>query len=477
MICLSTVQRVAKNTGIVIAGDVIFRLISLIVMIYLARYLGTADFGIYSFVFAYLAFFGVIYDLGFYAILVREMSRDSSIAPKLIGNAYIIRLLLTVFAFVLSITVIKQTSYPSDTTIYVFIAAFTLLFTSFSDFYTTIFQANLRMEYNIIAKLVFKFLSAGLIIWIIFSQGTLMQVFIAFVCSEMVKTIISYLFSRKLVRPRFEIDFRVWKFLFRESLPIALTSIVGIIYYKIDIVMLSQMEGNVAVGIYSAAYKLFEPATIIPHAVMISLFPVMSTLFTTSKDKLVKSYKLGLKYLLISGIAITIGIMLLSDKFILLIYGTEFANSATVLQILILSLVFTFANYVMLHLLVSMGKQKLNTLSMGLCATVNVILNFILIPVLSYNGAAIATVATNIVLFVACFYFVSKHLQVLPIHKMVMKPIISGVVMGAFIYYFTDVNIILLVPLAALVYLIVLIALKTFTEEDWNIVKRVLGKD
>ena len=165
---MSTVQRVAKNTGVVIAGDLIFRMISLFVIIYLARYLGTVGFGKYNFVFAYLSFFGIITDLGLQTILVREMSRDASITPKLIGNAFIIRLILTIFAVVLSMIVITLMSYPADTTSYIYMAAFTLFFISFSDFYATIFQANLRMEYKIIARLVFRILSAVLILWIIF---------------------------------------------------------------------------------------------------------------------------------------------------------------------------------------------------------------------------------------------------------------------------------------------------------------------
>ena len=234
MIHLSTVQRVAKNTGIIIVGDIIFRLISLVVTIYLARYFGTVGFGKYSFVFAYLAFFGIISDLGFQTILVREMSRNASIAPKLIGNAYIIRWILSIFAVVLSIIIISLMSYPADTTTYIYIAAFTLLFMSFSDFYAAIFQANLRMEYSVIAKLSFKVLSAGLILWIIFSHGTLMQVMVVMVFSEMVKTLISYSFSRKFVRPQFKIDFGLWKYLFKESLPIALSSVIWIIYYPVS---------------------------------------------------------------------------------------------------------------------------------------------------------------------------------------------------------------------------------------------------
>lgn len=473
---MSTVQRVAKNTGIVLAGDVIFRLISLVVIIYLARYLGTAGFGKYSFVFAYLAFFGVITNLGLQTILVREMSRNTSPVPQLIGNAYIIRLILTIFAFVLSMVVITLVSYPKDTTTYVYIAAFTLLFTSFSDFYVVIFQANLRMEYNIFAKLVFKVLSAALIFWIIFSHGTLMQVILALVFSEMVKTLISYSFSRKFVRPRFEIDFGLWKYLFKEALPLALTSVIWIIYHRIDVIMLSFMLGDAEVGLYSAAYKLYEPFSLIPYALMISLFPIMSASFKSSKEKLIKSYRISFKYLVIITLPIVIGTTFIADKIIFLIYGAEFAGSATALQILIWTLVFMSISNVLINLLVSINKQKLHMISSGLCAIVNITLNFILIPILNYNGAAIATVVTTAVLFTANFYFISKHLHVLPIHKIIVKPVTSGLVMGAFIYYFININLFLLVPLSAAVYLVALLALKIFSKEDIEIFKKIMQK-
>jgi O-antigen/teichoic acid export membrane protein len=473
---MSTVQRVAKNTGIIMVGDLIFRLISLVVIIYLARYLGTVGFGQYCFVFAYLAFFGVIADLGLQDILVREMSRDPSTVPKLIGNAYFIRLILTVLAVVLSMVVISLMSYPADTTTYVYIAAFTVLFISFSDFYATIFQANLKMEYREIAKLAFKIISASLIFWIIFSQGTLMQVIIALVFSEMVKTLISYIFSRKLVRPRFEIDFGLWKYLLKESLPIALAGAIFIIYHRVDVVMLSMMEGDASVGIYSAAYKLSEPLYLIPAALVMSLFPIMSASFKSSKERLINIYKLGVRYLLIITLPIAIGTTLIADKIIFLIYGPEFSGSATALQILIWTLVFTSIGAVLVSLLISVGKQKLNTLSSVLCAVFNICLNFILIPILSYNGAAIATVMTNTIFFISSFYFVSKYIYVLPLHKIFLKPVLSALLMGAFVYHFNNLNIFLLVLLAAGIYLMALIALKTLNKEDIDIVKGVLNR-
>lgn len=474
---MSNVQRIAKNSGIIIVGDVIFRVISLAVIICLARYLGTVGFGKYSFVFAYLAFFDILLDLGLQQILVREMSRDASFASKLIGNAYIIRLILAVFGVVLSIIVINLLSYPIDTTTYVYIASFTLPFISFSYFYSTIFQANLKMEYNVIAKLVFKIISAILIIQIIFSQGTLMQVILVLVFSRMVETLINYICSRKFVRAKFEIDFKLWRYLFKESLPLALASVIWIIYFRIDVVMLSMMQGDASVGIYSAAYKLSEPLSFIPAALMISLFPIMAASFKTSEERLVKSYRFAIRYILIIILPIAISITIIADKIVFLIYGAEFVSSAAVLQILIWALVFTSTNSVLLNLLVSVDKQKLYAVSIAICAIVNVVFNFILIPMWSYNGAAIATVATNIVLFGVSFYFVSKHLHVvLPVHKILLKPLMCGLIMGAFAYYFINVNIFLLIPLAAAVYLVALLASKTFNKEDWYIIKKVIRK-
>jgi len=471
-----TVQKIAKNTGVIITGNVIFKLVSLFVTIYLARYLGTAGFGKYSFVFAYLAFFNIITDLGLQQILVREMARNPSTAPKLIGNAYVIRLLLTVFAVVLSIVIITLLPYPADTTLYVYIASFTLLFISFSDFYATIFQANLAMEYNVIAKLAFKSVSTGLIFWIIFSHGTLVQVIIALVLSEMVKTLLSYAFSRKFVRPQFIIDFGLWKYLLKEALPLALTSVMWVIYYQIDKVMLSVMQGDASVGIYSAAYKLCEPFSLISGALMISLFPLMSVYFKSSKDRLIKSYRLSFKYILVIMLPIAIGTTLLADQIILLTYKAPFAASITILQILIWAMVFTSLNLILSNLLISMDKQRLYIISTGLCAITNVTLNFFLIPMLSYNGAAIATVATNVVLFGVSFYFVSKHLLILPVHKTLAKPLIGGLAMGAFIYYFIEVNIFLLIPSATAVYFIALLLLKTFSKEDWHIAKKIIRR-
>ena len=476
MICLSTVQKVAKNTGIIIAGDVIFRLISLFVMIFLARYLDPVGFGKYSFVFAYLAFFGVLADLGLRQILVREMSRDLSMMPKLIGNAYIIALILAIFATLLSIITIWLMSYPADTTTYVYIAAFTLFFISLSEFYSTIFQANLRMEYNVIAKLSFKFVSAALIFWIIFSHGTLMQILGALVFSEAIKTSISYYYSRKFVKPKLEIDFGLWKYLLKESLPIALSGAIIVIYHYTDIVMLSVMQGDAAVGIYSAAYKLVEPLNFIPYALMLSLFPVMSESFKSSRERLIKVSRLGFKSILLIMLPVVICVAILADEIIALVYGELFTASVSVLGILSGVLIFSSLNIVMGNMLIAINRQTLRMFSLAIGTAINVLFNFLLIPMFSYNGAAIVTLITNIVIFTVNFYFVSKSMNYSVLIPKTLKPVVCGLIMGIALFSLKDIGIgiVPLLSLGIIIYFVGLYLLKVLTKGDIELFKKAI---
>jgi len=474
---MSTVQRVARNTAVIMGGDLTFRLISFFVTIYLARYLGVEVWGKYNFAFAYLAFFGIITDLGLQDLLVREMSRNEVKISKLVGNAYVIRLILTMVGVLSSMVVISLIGYPRDTTTFVYLAAFTLFFISFSDFYRTIFQTNLKMEYNMIAKLINRVISAVLIFYIIFViEGTVTQILLVLVLSEGVKTLINYYFSRRFVRPDYEMDFGLWKYLLRECWPLALSQVIWIIYFRIDVVMLSAMVGDAPVGLYSAGYKLYEPLALIPRALTMSLFPIMSASIKNSKDELLTTYRLGFKYIIIIALPLAIGITLLADRLILLVYGSEFAASAVALQILIWAFIFTSLNSVLTKLLVSIGRQKLTMIATATTCVFNILLNFVLIPSMGFIGASIVTVVSSALFLAMSYYFICKNLQAIDIYKIIPKPAICGLIMGGSIYYFINMSLLMLIPLAAVIYFVALLCFKTFTEEDWSIIKRVLDR-
>jgi len=202
----------------------------------------------------------------------------------------------------------------------------------------------------------------------------------------------------------------------------------------------------------------------------------MSASFKTSRGKLEQSYRLSFKYLLIITLPIAIVVSVLSDKIIMMIYDAEFAGSAIALKILIWGLVFASGNAIFRNFLTAIGKQKLGTYITTLCAFGNITLNLILIPRMSYTGASIASVVTAFLAFIMGFYFVSKNFKLIPLHRIFIKPVFCGLIMGTFVY-FLDINIFLLIFCAAVIYLFSLLLLKTFSEEDIDVIEKLTGRD
>ena len=128
---MSVTKKIATNTIFLIAGKVFGLLLQIIIVAFLARYLGVSGYGKYAFAFAYLSFFLTLCNLGINTILVREISRDKSLAPEMIGHGVIIRIILSIISFVLAFLIITVLNYPQDTTQAVYVLSLVLLFSAF----------------------------------------------------------------------------------------------------------------------------------------------------------------------------------------------------------------------------------------------------------------------------------------------------------------------------------------------------------
>jgi len=241
--------------------------------------------------------------------------------------------------------------------------------------------------------------------------------------------------------------------------------------------MLTAMKNYAVTGWYNAASTLVMALTFIPNVIMSASFPAMSRFHhTNSKDFSRLLYKKTFYYLLSIGIPMSVGISLLSHRLILFIYKEKFIASGIALQILSWSIVFIFVNDVMGSFLNSINKQHLFTISAGICAASNVILNFILIPEFSYIGAAVATVATQSINFGLLYYFTKKHGYPLNLIKISYKPLVAGAFMGFLITYINFLPVIYIVPFAAFFYVIVLVLIGGVGKEELNLIKSFLPK-
>jgi O-antigen/teichoic acid export membrane protein len=484
---MSTVRRIAKNTAVLMIAQVASYLLGFFYMMYTARYLGAAGFGILSFALAFTGIFAVFGDLGLQPLTTREVARSKSLAPKYLANVSLMKVILVVITFGLIALTINLMGYPEETIKVVYLLALSVIFAAFTQMFYALFQAFERMEFQAIGQM----LNAALMLGGVIIALKLGFSIIGFASLYVIASVIVLGYSFAVMKLKFsnpasasaakaiEFDWSFWKPTIKEALPFAVTTIFITVYYWISTVMLSSMKGDAVVGWYNAAYRIVLVLLFIPAAWGSAIFPVMSKFYVTSKDSLRFSFEKSFKYLTILGIPIGVGTTLLGQRLILLIFGAGYVNSIIALQILVWSLVFIFMGHTFGNLFNSLNKQIIVTKVAGICCVSNVVLNLILIPRYSLTGASIATVATEFLALALLFTWGLKIGYGIPkrdLASTIIRVLISSVVMGAFIIYFHNLTLLALVPLAAFLYFVVLYIIRGINREDIDLVRRAVGR-
>jgi len=475
---MNSVKKLTKNTVLLTITQLISKILSFILIIFIAKHLGDVGLGKYSFVLAFTGLFVIFSDIGLNQLTIREVARNKNKARKYLINVSLIKLFLSILTFGLIFFVINLMNYPQETTLAVYIIGLSVILHSFAQMFHSIFRAFERMEFESIAVITERVVVFGLGVWVLILGYGLIEVVFAVLIGSIINVLISlYITIKKVIKPIISIDWKSWKNLMQEALPFGLVGVFVMIYFQIDTVMLSIMKGDATVGWYNAAYKLIFALQIFPVSFVGSLFPIISRFYVSSKDSLKIAYEKSFKYLFIVGLPIAVSTTLLGDKIILFIYGKEFVHSIIALKILIWVATFMFITYLFGTVLGSINKQTAIAKVCGINALINIFLNILLIPRFSYVGASVATVATEAVGFLLLFFYISKHFYTLPLLKLTVKPIIASLSIGLFISYFKDINLLLLIILAIILYFALLYLLKTFPHEDVDLLIKVFKKE
>jgi O-antigen/teichoic acid export membrane protein len=475
---MNTAQRIAKNTIVLLVAQIVSMTFGFFYTMYMARYLGAEGFGTLSFALAFTSIFCLFADLGLGSLTIREVARNKALANKYIGNISVIKVGLAIFAYILIVLVSNLMGYPEQTLKVIQLISLSVICNAFTSMFCTIFQALEKMEYVSLGRILNSVLMLALTI-IAINQG-LSVVGLAFIylgvsVFGLFYSLLIYILKLGMIKPEFD-----WLFLkptINAALPFFLSALVDTIAFKIDIVMLSSMKGDIVVGWYSAAYRLLEVMMFVPATFGGSIFPVFSKFYVSSQESLKLAYKKSFEYLSIIALPISVGTTILAEKIIFIIYAENYGPSITALRILIWTIPVIFLAFLMGTMLASINKQalavKINLFGMLL----NILINFILIPKYSLYGASIATVFTSSAALLLGFYFISAHFYKLSIFRFILKLAMSSIIMSLFTLYYININIILLTIISAMIYVVVLVILNTFSKEDVTIVKSIIHRN
>ena len=384
-------RRYFKNTGWMFFGQ-FFSIISVLVGIWVARYLGPENFGNFSFVLAFVGMFSFISNLGINNILTRDLVSYPEKRDKLMGTAFVLNLVGGCLAFFATIafSFLSNQSILVKSLIAVWSTSF--IFSAFS-LPGYFFQASVQAKKNTIVQIIVIIISSLLkVALILLNKGIIWLVFVYVFDYILGGALYFYNYKKcNLKISAWTFDKEISKNFLSVSWLLMLSSVASSLLMKIDQVMIGLYLNSVAVGLYAAAVKLVEIWYFVPVLICSSLFPAI---INAKKDNIKKySSRLNNLYYLLFAISLLIAIPLsiVAPWLILKFYGASYFGAIEILRIYIWSGVGLFLTFGINQYLLAENKFKflffLNFISM----LINVILNFILIPKVGLIGAAWAT--------------------------------------------------------------------------------------
>jgi O-antigen/teichoic acid export membrane protein len=270
-------------------------------------------------------------------------------------------------------------------------------------------------------------------------------------------------------------DWDFWRRLLVQAYPLALANLFAIIYFRIDTVMLASLDGQRAVGLYNAAYRLLEFTLIVPAYYNGALFPVISASRTTHPQRFLLIYRRSVKYMLIAAVPMALGASALAPGFIETLYGAAYLDSVPVLSVLMWTLVLIAVNSLNAPYLIVMGRQRIVTALLFVGMVLNIAFNFYAIPHYGMLGAAWVTFLGEIVIYLLFLWALRKPLDLnLRMLRYAVPPLAAGGLMYLVLRQVPHWDLGFQVVLGAVLYLGLLFAFRAFDEVDQELFSRVL---
>jgi O-antigen/teichoic acid export membrane protein len=475
-----TIRRVSQNTFFLFFSESISKILVFFFFILAARGLGVKEFGILTFSLAYATIFDVLADLGLNVFLTREVARNYDKAKKILPNVITIRLFAAILATILSCVIVNLFNYQILTIKVVYIISLWIIFNSLSLLIYAIFQAYEKMQYISISKVLnTSLLLIGSLILSYFKANVLIFAILYLTVSFVVFIFNGIILKIKFVSLSFGFDYKFWKCILKESIPIGIALIFISLYAWINSTILLLIKGEEAVGWFNAAYRLTMSLTYLSTAFLTAVYPLLSRYAFESKEKILFIINKSFKFLLVLALPISIGVFIMADKIIILLYGNSYLPSILSLRILAWVEVLTYLNVIFGNIATATNHQNILTKQTVFALIVNIILNIILIPKLSFIGASIATVCTEafalgyyLYAIPKTGYWLDRDARLSTIKNLVVPICLLTI----FILLFRNLNIFLVLFTSVILYIALLYLNKNFKKDDIIMIKNLLKK-
>ncbi|MBU4000439.1 flippase [Patescibacteria group bacterium] len=428
-------QKIAYNVTFSATARIIETFLALVIVGLLTRYLGKSDFGDYITVLNFWYIFSVLADWGLYSITVREISRNSDREKEIISNAFTLRIVSASLVFFIGVIASFFLPYSGQIKTGIILASFGFWALLSSQVLMGLFQKKLRIDRVAIAEIISRIFQFFLIVALI-KYGLGFSAIIAVVSlTGIANLLLNLWFAGKFVRIRPAFNYALWKKFISEGWPLAIAAVFVMLYFRLNILILSFLKGSDAVGIFGLSYKILENLIFLPAMFVGLLMPMMSVSAKENMEKFKAILQKAFDALVVFLVPLAGFTLVLSDKIIYLIAGKNFSESAGVLNILIFAAALIFPATLWSNAIIALGKQKqlLKIYFFGVILSVGA--NTALTAYFSYTGTAIATLATEFLVTLLMFIYLKSEIGYRPLLGRARKAIVAALISSVVVWY------------------------------------------
>ncbi|HEM5178441.1 TPA: flippase [Streptococcus suis] len=409
--------------------------------------------------------------------IAKNVHKGREVLSATFSSIYYFQLLTTLIAtlsFVLYIFL-----FPSAYKIFFLIQIFSLI-SNMIDI-SWLFQGVEDFKSIVVRNIFVKLASVALIFTLIKNSSDIYSYILIMTISNLLSQMIIWANMNKYVKL-----IRVsWKSIIshlKPTISFFLPQMSITLYNTIDRVILGSFGGVYDVGIYTQAININTILISLVATLSAVLLPRMTSLYAQGKHEEISNM---MEYSMLFNSLLTfptvIGMQLINHDFVQWFLGEGYGETAIAISIVVFSLIpISFSEIVGRQTLIPTDNVKQFTISVMIGTIVSVVLNFQLIPVLGYKGAAITMVIVEIVVCICMAYFARTHINIIKLLFIAMKPLFNAVLTGLLVYlisanmHFSNMlySILFKIVLFVIIYSLLLILTKTVTSKEISVLKR-----
>ena len=401
-----------QNSGWIVGQQIFQMILQLIVGVMTARYLGPSNYGSLNYTASFVTFCTCFATLGMEGVIIKKFIEHPEKEGEYLGSALVMRFISSTIS-IIGVSVVVYILNPDEPIklLLVFLQSFQLTFKA-AQIIDSWFQRYLKSKYVSIGKAVACIIVSAYKIFLLATAKNIVWFAVSNALTDGVIALIEYYFYVNVKGPKLKFSLSTGKEILQESYHFIISGIMVAMYGQMDRIMIGQMLSDMDVGLYTTATAICGMWIFVPDAIITSFQPSIMVLKQNGKQSLyirrLEQLYSGIIWLCI---AVSTVVAIMASFIISVLYGKAYLGAVQTLQIAIWYETFAMIGNARGIWILCENKNKYVKYYLSIGAVTNLILNAIMIPVWGINGAAVATLVTQIITSIVApmFFKETRH--------------------------------------------------------------------